>query len=385
MMPDSLFESRANIKVIGVGGGGCNAVNRMIASRVLGVTFVAMNTDAQALAVSKAAVRMQLGERLTHGLGSGGDPEIGEAAAKESIALIEQVVGDADMVFVTAGMGGGTGTGAAPIVAQVAKKKGVLTIGVVTKPFSFEGKKRQRQADEGAAALAESVDTLITVPNDRLVETVDRKATMSQAFLQADDVLRAGVQGISEIILTPGLINVDFADVKSVMSNAGVALMGLGYARGENRAKIAAEGAANSPLLETNIEGARRLLVNISSGPDFTLAEAHEAMEYLMQFTHPDDADIIMGHVVRNELQDAVQITLLAAGMHARGTHYRPAVRPAIESAPTARPAEQVVETPRPLGLAEMLGSEEGDAEPVAANVPNLDIPTFLRQQRGRR
>lgn len=384
-MPDSLFESRANIKVIGVGGGGCNAVNRMIASRVLGVTFVAMNTDAQALSVSKAAVRMQLGERLTSGLGSGGDPGVGEAAARESIALIEQVVGDADMVFVTAGMGGGTGTGAAPIVAEIAKKKGVLTIGVVTKPFSFEGKKRQRLADEGAAALAESVDTLITVPNDRLVETVDRKATMSQAFLQADDVLRAGVQGISEIILTPGLINVDFADVKSVMTNAGVALMGLGYARGENRAKIAAEGAANSPLLETNIEGARRLLVNISSGPDFTLAEAHEAMEYLMQFTHPDDADIIMGHVVRHELQDAVQITLLAAGMHAKETHYRPATRTTVEAAPVAKSAEPVYETPRPLGLAEMLGSDESELEPVVANVPNLDIPTFLRQQRGRR
>lgn len=385
MMPDSLFESRANIKVIGVGGGGCNAVNRMIASRVLGVTFVAMNTDAQALSVSKAAVRMQLGERLTCGLGSGGDPSVGEAAARESIALIEQVVGDADMVFVTAGMGGGTGTGAAHIVAETAKKKGVLTIGVVTKPFSFEGKKRQRLADEGAAALAESVDTLITVPNDRLVETVDRKATMSQAFLQADDVLRAGVQGISEIILTPGLINVDFADVKSVMTNAGVALMGLGYARGENRAKIAAEGAANSPLLETNIEGARRLLVNISSGPDFTLAEAHEAMEYLMQFTHPDDADIIMGHVVRHELQDAVQITLLAAGMHAKETHYRPAIRTTLEAAPVAKPTEPIYESPRPLGLAEMLGSDESELEPVVANVPNLDIPTFLRQQRGRR
>ena len=384
-MPDSLFESRANIKVIGVGGGGCNAVNRMIASRVLGVTFVAMNTDAQALSVSKAAVRMQLGERLTCGLGSGGDPSVGEAAARESIALIEQVVGDADMVFVTAGMGGGTGTGAAHIVAETAKKKGVLTIGVVTKPFSFEGKKRQRLADEGAAALAESVDTLITVPNDRLVETVDRKATMSQAFLQADDVLRAGVQGISEIILTPGLINVDFADVKSVMTNAGVALMGLGYARGENRAKIAAEGAANSPLLETNIEGARRLLVNISSGPDFTLAEAHEAMEYLMQFTHPDDADIIMGHVVRHELQDAVQITLLAAGMHAKETHYRPAIRTTLEAAPVAKPTEPIYESPRPLGLAEMLGSDESELEPVVANVPNLDIPTFLRQQRGRR
>ncbi len=386
MMPESLFESRANIKVIGVGGGGCNAVNRMIASRVLGVTFVAMNTDAQALAVSKAAVRMQLGERLTHGLGSGGDPSIGEAAAKESVAMIEQIVSDADMVFVTAGMGGGTGTGAAPVVAEVAKRKGVLTVGVVTKPFSFEGKKRQRQAEEGAAMLTENVDTLITVPNDRLVETVDRKATMSQAFLQADDVLRAGVQGISEIILTPGMINVDFADVKSVMSNAGVALMGLGYARGENRTRMAAESAANSPLLETNIEGARRLLVNITSGPDFTLGEAHEAMEYLMQFTNPDDADIIMGHVVRHELQDAVQITVLAAGMHARGTQYRPVSRVAAEPVIRQEPvAETTYESARPLGLSEMLGGEEPEAETVAAGVPNLDIPTFLRQQRGRR
>jgi cell division protein FtsZ len=312
---DGLFEPRANIKVIGVGGGGCNAVNRMIASRVLGVQFIAMNSDAQALAVSKASKRIQLGAEITKGLGAGGDPEVGRAAARESLREIESAVKDADMVFVTAGMGGGTGTGAAPTVARIAKELGILTVGVVTKPFSFEGAKRGAAAEAGAAALQQFVDTLIVVPNDRLLECVDNKATMQEAFSEADDVLRQGVQGISDIILIPGVMNVDFADVRAIMKDAGAAMMGLGTAEGEGRAKAAAEAAATSPLLEKNIDGAARLLVNIASGTDFTIGEAHDVMEYLLQFTDPLDANIIVGHVCKPELGDTVRVTILAAGL----------------------------------------------------------------------
>jgi len=313
--PEGLFEPRANIKVIGVGGGGCNAVNRMIASRVLGVQFIAMNSDAQALAVSKASKRIQLGAEITKGLGAGGDPEVGRAAARESLREIESAVKDADMVFVTAGMGGGTGTGAAPTVARIAKELGILTVGVVTKPFSFEGAKRGAAAEEGAAALQQFVDTLIVVPNDRLLECVDNKATMQEAFSEADDVLRQGVQGISDIILIPGVMNVDFADVRAIMKDAGAAMMGLGTAEGEGRARAAAEAAATSPLLEKNIDGAARLLVNIASGTDFTIGEAHDVMEYLLQFTDPLDANIIVGHVCKPELGDTVRVTILAAGL----------------------------------------------------------------------
>jgi cell division protein FtsZ len=370
MLSDSLFDPRATLKVIGVGGGGANAVDRMILARVQGVTFVAMNTDAQALAVSKAATRLQLGERLTSGLGSGGDPSVGEAAARESLSHIDAILEGSDMVFITAGMGGGTGTGAAPIVAQRAKEKGILTVGVVTKPFSFEGQRRMRQAEIGADKMREFVDTLITVPNSRLVELGDRRLTMTDAFGMADDVLRFGVQGISEIILRPGLINVDFADVRNVMANAGVALMGIGVAQGDNRAKVAAVQAANSPLLETNIEGAQRLLVNITSGPDFTIGEANDAMEYLLQFTVPEVADIIVGHVQRDEMEGAVSVTLLAAGMRS------PLPRD-WSSEPTRRRDSQ----PAVPDFFEIEG-ESQEAVPVGA--PALDIPTFLRQQRER-
>jgi cell division protein FtsZ len=360
--------SRAMIKVIGVGGAGSNAVQRMIREGVNGVSFVTMNTDAQALGVSEAETKIHLGDSVTRGLGAGGDPSVGERAAYESEKEIEAVLQDTDMVFVTAGMGGGTGTGAAPVVAEMARKLGVLTVGVVTKPFLFEGPRRRRLAEEGAARLKNYVDTLITVPNDRLLKVVEKRTTVEEAFAAADDVLRQGVQGISDIIMFPGIINVDFADVRSVMSNAGVALMGLGHGIGEQRAKLAAQGAASSPLLETSIEGARRLLVNITAGPDFSIGEAHEAMEYILQFTDVEDADIIMGHVMRESAENAVQITLLAAGMHTPGGS-----------------------TQRDVKDKEVFYGGAGQSAPRAASVApkmeldeiDLDIPSFLRRQRG--
>lgn len=371
MRPDNLFENQATIKVIGIGGAGSNAVNRMIQEGVVGVQFVAMNTDAQALAGSLAPTKLQLGESLTRGLGAGGNPEVGEKAAKESEEAIAAILQGADMVFITAGMGGGTGTGAAPIVAEMARKMGALTVGVVTKPFLFEGPRRARQASEGATKLGGKVDTLITVPNDRLLNVVERKTTMQQAFAEADDVLRQGVQGISDIILLPGVINVDFADVRSVMSDAGVALMGLGRGIGDQRARMAAQAAASSPLLETNIQGAKRLLVNVTAGPDFSIGEAHEAMEFILQFADAENADIIMGHVMKDGVDGEVQITLLAAGMDPSYTP-RTTQDSAVFIAPTAAP-----EPAKPFAAAPAPGS------PIQLNEIDLDIPAFLRRQRG--
>lgn len=355
----ALFPVRARIKVIGIGGGGCNAVNRMIAERVQGVEFIAMNTDAQALAVSKAARRVQLGESATRGLGSGGDPEVGRAAAEESAETIRRCVADADMVFIAAGLGGGTGTGGAPLVARAAREAGALTVAVVTKPFLFEGPRRRRVAEEGAARITEFADTIITVPNDRLLQIAERRTTLQEAFAAADDVLRQGVQGISDIILQPGIINVDFADVRAVMRDAGSAMMGLGRASGQGAARAAAEKAANSPLLERNIQGARRLLVNIESGPSLALNEIHEAMEYLIQFTEPDEADVIVGHVLREDLGDEVMITLMAACVD------KPSARPVAQAA-----VEQFEPLDEPLPTHE----ESSDLA--------LDIPTFLRRQK---
>ncbi|MBZ0213802.1 MAG: cell division protein FtsZ, partial [Nitrospirae bacterium] len=303
MLSANLFDNPAKILVVGVGGAGTNAVNRMIEEGVQGVGFAAMNTDAQALSLSKAETKLHLGASSTRGLGAGGDPSVGETAARETAKAIEELVSQADMVFVTAGMGGGTGTGAAPVVAELAKRSGALTVGVVTKPFTFEGPRRKRLGEQGAEALKQRVDTLITVPNDRLLKIVERSTTMQDAFALADDVLRQGVQGLSDIIMLPGIINVDFADVRSVMSDAGVAMMGLGRGSGPRRARLAAEHAVKSPLLETRIDGAKRMLVNISAGSDFTIGEAHEAMEYILQFTDADEAEIILGHVLR-ELPD---------------------------------------------------------------------------------
>jgi len=379
MRPENLFENQATIKVIGVGGAGSNAVNRMISEGVAGVQFIAMNTDSQALAQSRAEVKLQIGEALTRGLGAGGNPEVGEKAARESEKAIHAELEGCDMVFITAGMGGGTGTGAAPVVADMARKMGILTVGVVTKPFLFEGPKRKRLAEDGARRLQSHVDTLITVPNDRLLGFVEKRTTMQQAFAAADDVLRQGVQGISDIILLPGLINVDFADVRSVMSNAGVALMGLGKGVGDQRARMAAQHAANSPLLETNIQGAKRLLINITAGPDFSIGEAHEAMEYILQFTDASDADIIMGHVMRDTPDGEVTITLLAAGMDPGNSTPAKQDRE-VFAQPVVQAPELVTPPAPPVGArpqAPLMPT------PIQLDELDLDIPTFLRRQRG--
>ncbi len=391
MRPENLFENQATIKVIGVGGAGSNAVNRMIREGVMGVHFVAMNTDAQALSTSLAPKKIQLGTDLTRGLGAGGDPSVGEQSARESEEIIREELADVDMVFITAGMGGGTGTGAAPIVAKIAKEMGILTVGVVTKPFLFEGPRRGKLAAAGAELLREQVDTLITVPNDRLLDVVEKKTTMQQAFAEADDVLRQGVQGISDIILLPGIINVDFADVRSVMSNAGVALMGLGRAVGDQRAKLAAQAAANSPLLETNIQGAKKLLVNVTAGPDFSIGEAHEAMEYILQFTDAEDAEIIMGHVMKETADGEVQITLLAAGMDLANRTVSAKIDPMVFVQPTI-PAEysrqRTISEPflpdtssLPTSSVAYEGSQAQLVAPQLEDI-DLDIPTFLRRQR---
>lgn len=377
MRPENLFENQATIKVIGVGGAGSNAVNRMISEGVVGVHFIAMNTDFQALNQSQAPLKIQIGESLTRGLGAGGDPEVGQKAARESEKRIHEELEGCDMVFITAGMGGGTGTGAAPVVADMARRMGILTVGVVTKPFLFEGPKRRRLAEEGAKRLQQHVDTLITVPNDRLLGFVEKRTTMQQAFAAADDVLRQGVQGISDIILLPGIINVDFADVRSVMSNAGVALMGLGSGVGDQRAKMAAQAAANSPLLETNIQGAKRLLVNVTAGPDFSIGEAHEAMEYILQFTDAEDADIIMGHVMRDTPDGEVTITLLAAGMDP-GNLTPPKQDREVFVQPTTS-----YSNPTPVAAQPVVTPKAPAPTPIQLDELDLDIPTFLRRQRG--
>jgi len=304
----------AVIKVVGVGGGGTNAVNRMIECGVAGVDFLAMNTDLQVLNTSVADEKLQIGEVLTKGLGAGGDPDVGKAAAEESKQEIKKCLEGADMVFITAGMGGGTGTGAAAIIAQLARELGALTVAVITKPFGFEGPRRQRGADAGIEALRESVDTIITIPNDRLLSVTEKKATLVEAFRMADDVLRQGVQGISDIITIPGMINVDFADVKAIMSNAGSALMGIGYSAGENRAMEAAQAAISSPLLETSLDGAKGVLLNITGGADLTLAEVYEAADVIFKATDERDANIIFGTVINERFEGAVQVTVLATG-----------------------------------------------------------------------
>lgn len=303
----------ADIKVIGVGGGGGNAVNRMIQAELKGVHFLVVNTDAQSLNLSLAEHKIQIGSKLTKGLGAGADPEIGKKAAEESRDELMQALGGADMVFVTAGMGGGTGTGGAPIVAEVAKEIGALTVGVVTRPFTFEGKKRANQAEIGIQELRSKVDTLITIPNDRLLQVVDKSTSINEAFRIADDVLRQGVQGISDLIAVPGLINLDFADVKTIMSETGTALMGIGSAKGENRATEAAKIAISSPLLETSIEGARGVLLNITGGPDLGLFEVNEAAEIISQAAD-SEANIIFGAVINEELEDEVRVTVIATG-----------------------------------------------------------------------
>ena len=303
----------ANIKVIGVGGGGNNAVNRMVDNQIKGVQFLAVNTENQVLELSKADVTIQIGEKVTKGLGAGANPQIGEEAAQESREEITKALEGADMVFVTAGMGGGTGTGAAPIVAECAKEVGALTVGVVTKPFAFEGKRRRAAAEKGIEFLTQKVDTIIFIPNDKLLQVVDKKCSVSDAFSKADEVLRQGIKGISDLIQIPGLINLDFADVKTIMTNQGEALMGIGEGTGENRAADAAKMAINSPLLETSIDGAKGILLNISGSSELGIFEVNEAAQIISDAADPD-ANIIFGSVIDESLGDKVQVTVVATG-----------------------------------------------------------------------
>ncbi len=376
----------AVIKVVGVGGGGVNAVNRMIELGLRGVEFIAINTDAQALLMSDADVKLDVGRELTRGLGAGADPEVGRRAAEDHAEEIEEALRGADMVFVTAGEGGGTGTGGAPVVAKIAKSIGALTIGVVTKPFSFEGRRRQSQAEAGVSRLKEEVDTLIVVPNDRLLEISDRGISMIEAFATADQVLLAGVQGITDLITTPGLINLDFADVKSVMQGAGSALMGIGSARGADRAIKAAELAVESPLLEASIEGAHGVLLSIQGGSNLGIFEINDAAQLVKEAAHPE-ANIIFGTVIDDTLGDEVRVTVIAAGFDGGEPQTRielPAVvaRPAVPAVDTAVAAEvpvvpvEVPATPAAVP-ANMLPDVGGFDS--AFDEGDLDIPDFLK------
>jgi cell division protein FtsZ len=312
-------EQFAQIKVIGVGGGGSNAVNRMIAAGLRGVEFISVNTDAQALYLANSNCKLQIGEKLTKGLGAGANPEIGEKAAEESREEIKQALKGADMVFITAGMGGGTGTGAAPVIAEIAHEIGALSVGVVTKPFTFEGRRRMSVADKGISQLKEKVDTLIVIPNDRLLQVVEKRTPILEAFRIADDVLRQGVQGISDLIAVPGLINLDFADVKTIMKETGAALMGIGIGTGESRTIDAAKAAIASPLLETSIDGARGVLLNITGGGNLGLFEVNEAADIVAEAADPD-ANIIFGAVIDESLQDEVRVTVIATGFDHRAS-----------------------------------------------------------------
>ncbi|MGB9679220.1 MAG: cell division protein FtsZ [Thermoanaerobacteraceae bacterium] len=311
------MEQFANIKVIGVGGGGGNAVNRMVEAGLRGVEFIAINTDKQALYMSKAENKIQIGDKLTKGLGAGANPDIGKRAAEENREDIEKIISGADMVFITSGMGGGTGTGAAPVVAEIAKSLGILTVGVVTKPFTFEGRKRMAHAEIGIEELKKNVDALVTIPNDRLLQVVEKKTSMVEAFRLADDVLRQGVQGISDLIAVPGLVNVDFADVKTIMTDTGLAHMGIGIASGENKATEAAKQAVQSPLLETSIQGSRGILLNIAGGANLSIFDVNEAANYIYETADPD-ANIIFGAVIDETLEDQMRITVIATGFEKR-------------------------------------------------------------------
>ncbi|MFF3463114.1 cell division protein FtsZ [Streptomyces sp. NPDC001984] len=391
----------AVIKVIGVGGGGVNAINRMIEVGLKGVEFIAINTDAQALLMSDADVKLDVGRELTRGLGAGANPAVGRKAAEDHREEIEEVLKGADMVFVTAGEGGGTGTGGAPVVANIARSLGALTIGVVTRPFTFEGRRRANQAEDGIAELREEVDTLIVIPNDRLLSISDRQVSVLDAFKSADQVLLSGVQGITDLITTPGLINLDFADVKSVMSEAGSALMGIGSARGDDRAVAAAEMAISSPLLEASIDGARGVLLSISGGSDLGLFEINEAAQLVSEAAHPE-ANIIFGAVIDDALGDEVRVTVIAAGFDggqpparrenaigsasSSGRREEPAParhpesRPSFGSLGSVTPKEELEPVPSPVNEAPV-------APPVAPSprtyadsaAEELDVPDFLK------
>ena len=371
----------AVIKVVGVGGGGVNAVNRMIDRGLRGVEFIAINTDAQALLLSDADVKLDVGRELTRGLGAGADPEVGRRAAEDHHEEIEQALAGADMVFVTAGEGGGTGTGGAPVVARIAKSIGAVTVGIVTKPFGFEGKRRMAQADAGVEALREQVDTLIVVPNDRLLEISDRTISMLEAFETADHVLLAGVQGITDLIMTPGLINLDFADVKSVMQDAGTALMGIGSARGADRAIKAAELAVASPLLELSIEGAQGVLLSVQGGSTLGLYEIHDAAKLVAEAVHPD-ANILFGAVIDDSLGDEVRVTVIAAGF-ADSPERRGAAASSGSSAPEAKDPTVAGGKPEESWLLPSANEQLPPEAPLFATdadeYAELDVPDFLR------
>jgi cell division protein FtsZ len=374
----------ARIVVAGVGGGGSNAVNRMIQAGVHSVEFVAINTDAQALARCDARNRIRIGEKLTRGLGAGGSPQIGQRAAEESQDLIYDILRGADMVFVAAGMGGGTGTGASPIIASIARELGALTVGVVTKPFTFEGRKRMAAAEEGIAQLRQRVNTLITIPNDKMLTVIDKRTSLEQAFGVVDDVLRQGIQGISELITEPGLINVDFADVKSIMTEPGNALMAIGRGSGDQRAVDAANQAVASPLLDVSMEGARGVLFNITGGPELTLAEINDAAEIINRAADPD-ANIIFGTVTDAAMGNEVKITLIATGFDQPDMGY--GRRDLGGGSRSARGARFPGEDPQPLrpdrpGRA--VGGYADDASPFDDDESEIDIPPFLRNQRRR-
>ncbi|WP_114571157.1 cell division protein FtsZ [Exiguobacterium flavidum] len=371
---DEMMDQVAKIKVIGVGGGGSNAVNRMIEHGVQGVEFIAVNTDAQALNMSKADVKLQLGAKLTRGLGAGANPDIGKKAAEESREQLTEILGGADMVFVTAGMGGGTGTGAAPVIAEISKEIGALTVGVVTKPFMFEGRKRMQHAVSGVQNFKEKVDTLIVIPNDKLLEIVDRDTPMLEAFKEADNVLRQGVQGISDLIAVPGLINLDFADVKTIMTDKGSALMGIGVATGEHRATEAAKKAISSPLLETSIEGAKGVLMNITGSVNLSLYEVTEAAQ-IVQSAADEEVNLIFGSVINENLEDEIIVTVIATEFENEPLDFEiPSAQEMMKNLlkkKQAPPAEEV----KPKQEEEVAKAYQ---EPEVEEP--MDIPSFLRR-----
>jgi len=372
--PPNQVESFADIKVVGVGGGGCNAVDRMIEEGLQGVEFIAVNTDAQALMLSKATTRVRIGDKLTRGLGSGGDSDVGRKAAEESAEDLYEVLKGSDMVFITGGMGGGTGTGGCSIVAQISREVGALTIGVVTKPFTFEGSRRIQNADNGIKNLKEQADTLIVIPNDRLLQIVDKRANLQDAFRMADDVLRQGVQGISELITVPGLINLDFADVRTIMSEGGAALMAVGVASGDNKAREAAEQAISSKLLDITIDGARGILFNVTGGSDLTLFEVNQAAAIIKETAHPD-VNLIFGAVVDPNMGDNLRITVIATGFERTGVPRRMLERPAPRFEEMQNQNTHSFESQMPP-------SEPAEFQPRTFNTEDLDIPTFLRNRR---
>ena len=364
----TMMDGTATIKVIGVGGAGNNAVNRMLELGIKGVDFIAVNTDRQALQTSKASTKIQIGEKITRGLGAGANPDIGAQSAEESKSEVAEILRGADMVFVTAGMGGGTGTGAAPVVAQAAKEMGILTIGVVTKPFTFEGKKRLSQAERGIESLKGKVDTLVVIPNDKLLQIIDRKTSIIEAFKMADDVLRQGVQGISDLIAIPGLVNLDFADVKTIMLNTGMAHMGVGHASGENRAEDAAKEAIQSPLLETSIEGARGVIINITGGEDLGLHEVNTAAELVQRSVDPE-ANIIFGTVTDPTMKDEIQITVIATGFEKPETISSIGVDKIV-----SKTWDKKINSVGSIPASSEMSSSQND----------LDIPSFLRKNKNK-